>query len=76
MECKKSRIADGTMPMCIPALCRFRPKRARRSKPAACGQRLVWPPDPITRLLMEADGVTEIELDGLLRRIAAARGDR
>lgn len=30
-------------------------------------------PDPLTRLLMEADGVTERDLHTLLRRVAKAR---
>jgi hypothetical protein len=40
---------------------------------AGCGPRLAWPPDPMTRLMMAADGVTEVELDDLLRKVAAVR---
>jgi hypothetical protein len=34
---------------------------------------LAWPPDALTRLLMDADRVPEIVLERLLRRIAAAQ---
>jgi hypothetical protein len=34
---------------------------------------LDWPPDALTRLLMQADDVTEDALDSLLRRIVAVR---
>jgi hypothetical protein len=41
-----------------------------------CDNRLGWPPDSLTRLMMKADGVTEEALGILVRRIAAvlARG--
>jgi hypothetical protein len=42
------------------------------SKPC-CFSRLAWPPDALTRLLMNADRVPEVVLDALLQRIAAAR---
>jgi hypothetical protein len=32
--------------------------------------RLVTPVDPLTRLMMDADGVLETELDTLMRRLA------
>jgi hypothetical protein len=34
---------------------------------------LAWPPDALTRLLMDADHVPEIVLERLLQRIAAAQ---
>lgn len=37
-----------------------------------CSLRLFSPSDPLTRLLMKADGVTESYLDTLLRRVAEA----
>jgi hypothetical protein len=37
------------------------------------GRPLDWPPDALTRLLMQADNVTEDALDALLRRIVAFR---
>jgi hypothetical protein len=50
-----------------------RPMWARPLRRSGCRLRLAWPPDSLTRLLMDADGVTETELDGLLRRVAEAR---
>jgi hypothetical protein len=38
-----------------------------------CGLQLTSPPDPLTRLLMEADGVTEAYLDALLSQVITAR---
>lgn len=35
--------------------------------------RVVWPPDALTRLLMEADGVAENALDALLKRVMLKR---
>jgi hypothetical protein len=37
------------------------------------GMRLSWPPDPLTMLMMEADGVTEADLSALLLKVARAR---
>jgi hypothetical protein len=34
-----------------------------------------WRSDPLVRLLIEADGVTETALDGLLQRIAVVRAE-
>ena len=42
---------------------------------SGCQRQLAWPPGPLTRLMMEADSVTEIELDEILQRVAAARAD-
>jgi hypothetical protein len=47
--------------------------RMSRSGRPCCRLRLTSPPDPLTRLLMEADGVTEADLDALLRQVIAAR---
>jgi hypothetical protein len=38
--------------------------------------RLASPPDSLTRLLMDADGVMEAELDALARRIAEILANR
>ena len=45
----------------------------RENEPRCCGLRLRSPPDALTRMLMKADGVTEVDLDALLRRVAKAR---
>jgi hypothetical protein len=37
------------------------------------GMRLSWPPDSLTVLMMEADGVTEAEIGALLLKVARAR---
>jgi hypothetical protein len=77
MDYKKGRIADGAMSLRVSGRRdRVHPKRTWRSKQACRGRELAWPPDALTRLLMQADGVTEIEIDDLLRRVAAARADR
>jgi hypothetical protein len=52
-----------------------RPIWAQPLRRSRCQLKLAWPPDPLTRLLMDADGVTESELDGLLRRVVEARAD-
>jgi hypothetical protein len=41
------------------------------TRPRCCENRLGWPPDSLTRLMMKADGVTEEALGVLVRRIAA-----
>jgi hypothetical protein len=48
-------------------------ERMSRSGPPCCRLRLTSPPDPLTRLLMEADGVTEADLDALLGQVITAR---
>jgi hypothetical protein len=45
------------------------PKCKRRRRRSS----VIWPPDALTRLMMEADHVSEIALDSLLQRIARAR---
>ena len=35
---------------------------------------IAWPPDALTRLLMDADGIQESALDALLKRVARTRG--
>jgi hypothetical protein len=47
------------------AVCKCEPCRYRSG--------LAWPPDALTRLLMDADGVPEIVLERLLQRVAAAQ---
>jgi hypothetical protein len=47
------------------AVCKCDPCRYRSA--------LVWPPDALTRLLMDADGVPEIVLERLLQSVAAAQ---
>lgn len=49
------------------------PMRAWRPQRSGRRLQLSWPPDPLTQLVMQADGVTEAELRGLLQRVAAAR---
>jgi hypothetical protein len=55
------------------------PPSTKRQEPACgttphcCKNCQIWPPDSLTRLLMQADSVTEIALDALLRRVAASR---
>jgi hypothetical protein len=49
---------EGEFPKCERCHCRSSP---------------IWPPDALTRLMMEADHVSESSLDALLRRIARAR---
>lgn len=44
-----------------------------KCEPCRCRPGLVWPPDALTRLLMDADSVSEIVLERLLQRIAAAQ---
>jgi hypothetical protein len=39
-----------------------------------CSLRLLSPSDPLTRLLMKADGVSEAYLDVLVQKIAKQRG--
>ena len=39
-----------------------------------CSLRLLSPADPLTRLLMKADGVSEAYLDALVQKIAKQRG--
>jgi hypothetical protein len=45
----------------------------RKSTRCRCRSSLIWPPDALTRLMIEADHVSEIELDALLQRIVRAR---
>jgi hypothetical protein len=73
MPRKHSRVDDVAASARFPALCQLRPARAWNFRRPGCGTRITWPPDPLTRLLMEADGVMETELDAILLRVAAAR---
>jgi hypothetical protein len=41
-----------------------------------CSLRLLFPADPLTRLLMNADGVSQAYLDSLVRKIAKQRGQQ
>jgi hypothetical protein len=50
-----------------------RQKSACETTQHCCKNFQIWPPDSLTRLLMQADSVTEIDLDALLRRVAASR---
>jgi hypothetical protein len=43
------------------------------SEQQCCCLRLLSPADPLTRLMMKADGVTEAYLDALVRNIAIKR---
>jgi hypothetical protein len=49
------------------AMCKCEPCRNRSG--------LAWPPDALTRLLMDADRVPDIVLERLLQRIAAAQAE-
>jgi hypothetical protein len=60
----------------LPTAGRYRAAAPRRCEPPSCELRLAGPPDALTRLLMEADGVTEADFDALLRRIAVALAGR
>ena len=73
MERSKSRTDDCAGPICVPAPHQVYPKQRRRSGRSRCQLQLAWPLGPLTRLLMEADGVTEIELTEILQRVVAAR---
>jgi hypothetical protein len=50
--------------------CHYRAGEAGKQR---CQRHLIWPPDALTRLLMQADGVTEDVLDALLQRVAGCR---
>ena len=67
---------DGTTSNCSPVLCET--CGFMRCKPDSCPHNglVAWPPDDLTRLLMEADGVTEGELEGLLKRVGQRRQGR
>jgi hypothetical protein len=73
MGSKKSRIDGVATSIRFTTLLRIYLMRAWRFRPPGSGSPLVWPPDSLTRLLMDVDGVTEAELGGLLQRVAAAR---
>jgi hypothetical protein len=45
----------------------------RKCERCRCRSSPIWPPDPLTRLMMQADHVSEIALDALLQRVARAR---
>jgi hypothetical protein len=47
--------------------------RIHKCERCRCCSSLIWPPDALTRLMMEADRVSEIALDALLQRIVRAR---
>jgi hypothetical protein len=71
MTCKhRSRIAAACGR--VAQLLRMRHAAATRSEPN-CSPALLWPPDDLTRPMMQADGVTEADLEVLLRGIAASR---
>jgi len=73
MRQKDRRIAVAdTMNRLNPPLQKRR-EPARETTQHCCGNCQIWPPDSLTRLLMQADNVTEIGLDALLRRVAASR---
>jgi hypothetical protein len=68
---RKIQTDDIAVTNCLPAACRHGAAAKRRFEPPSCQMRLAWPPDPLTRLLMDADGVTEADFDALLRKVAA-----
>lgn len=67
---------DGTTSNCSPVLCET--CGFMRCKLNSCPHNglVAWPPDDLTRLLMEADGVTESELERLLKRVGQRRQAR
>jgi hypothetical protein len=73
MGSKKSRIDGVAASTRFATLLQICLMPARRFRRPGNGLPPVWPPDSLTRLLMEADGVTEAGLGGLLQRVAAAR---
>jgi hypothetical protein len=73
MGSKKSRIGGVGKSTRFAKLLQICLMPARRFRRPGNGLPPVWPPDSLTRLLMEADGVTEAELGGPLQRVAAAR---
>jgi hypothetical protein len=76
MRRKKGWTDNIAVRNCLPTACRYRAPATRRSAQPSCQLRLAWPPDPLTRLLLQADGVTEADFDALLRRAAAALAGR
>jgi hypothetical protein len=72
---RNSQMVSVAASIRCPVLDRVRRMRAWRFRRASGAPPLAWPPDSLTRLLMDADGVTEAELSGLLQRVAAARSD-
>jgi hypothetical protein len=76
MDNKTTRIEKSLEPGCPPELCPVSLAVTGESEKLRSHPELLWPPDPLTRLLMAVDGVTEKELGGLLRRIALARSSQ
>jgi hypothetical protein len=74
MENKASPVGNGLETDHRPRHCRNFSAATPGTESRCSGLKLFWPPDPLTRMLMEADGVTETALIGLLRRIVLARG--
>jgi hypothetical protein len=56
-----------------PGHCKNDEDEIPKYKRCRCRSSAIWPPDALTRLMMEADHVSEIALDALLVRIAGAR---
>jgi hypothetical protein len=75
MKNRPRRIKNGTASSRLSGPCPGQPRWLLSSRRFCYEPGFSWPPDPLTRLLMEADGVTEAALNGLLQRIAVARAE-
>jgi hypothetical protein len=72
-EAKERRSTMASVSCSIETFPVTRRKPSARQERDFGGLRLFSPADPMTRLLMEADGVSAADLDALLHRLAAAR---
>jgi hypothetical protein len=68
-------IDSATTSRCPPMPCETCRFMRCKLDPCRHSLQVAWPPDALTRLLMEADGVTESALDALLRRVARKSRD-
>jgi hypothetical protein len=75
MKNRPRRIRNGTASSRRSGACPGEPRRPLSSRRFCYELGFFRRPDPLTRLLMAADGVTEAALDGLLQRIAVARAE-
>jgi hypothetical protein len=67
---------DGSMARVKPLMEKFAAASSCSPRPECSYLRLLSPPDPLTRSLMEADGVSEADLNALVRKIATVLADR
>jgi hypothetical protein len=66
-------IDNETTSNCLPMPCETYGFMRCKFNPCHHSLRVAWPPDALSRLLMEADGVTESALDALLKRVVQKR---